>query len=434
MLGAVCHDLGKPRDDGLHRRPHPVDGPRTGGRGADGRVPRPPERPDDRRLRRRAPGQGHRRAPPEAARVLQVAQPRSVTARSGGWRRKWTSSCSRGSRCRTAAAERERSTVRRSTGFSSARARSASNIAPPEPIVTRPRTCSSSASSRDRAWARSCAASTNGSSMGACTTLEEGLALRRDASSATCRTLHAVSIDRKGPTRDERVGSGPHVRLRRWRSALGVPHRAGAGARDGTDRPVRGRCARRAAAISRTMPATATALGVTTDQPAEPRPGHRRRASLSIRCGWASVVARHRRREADFSRGSKTLEPETEGGAEGPTVKTRFSVLSPQVSLNFGRRHGWSYLSGGIGWARVHDRARKRRRSPTRTGSRGSFNYGGGARWFAKEHLAFAFDLRFYAISAQEATVGRPAYRSVTHDGLQRRELVAEVAELAQRS
>ena len=48
-----------------------------------------------------------------------------------------------------------------------------------------------------------------------------------------------------------------------------------------------------------------------------------------------------------FSKGSKSLDPETEGGARSPTVQTQFSVLSPQVSLNFGGRDGWSYVSGG---------------------------------------------------------------------------------------
>ena len=28
-----------------------------------------------------------------------------------------------------------------------------------------------------------------------------------------------------------------------------------------------------------------------------------------------------------------------------------------------------------------------------------TINYGGGARWFAKPHLAFSFDVRFYAIN-----------------------------------
>ncbi len=110
-----------------------------------------------------------------------------------------------------------------------------------------------------------------------------------------------------------------------------------------------------------------------------------------------------------FSNGSKSLDPETEGGARSPTVDTHFSVLSPTVSLNFGGRDGWSYISGGIGWARFTTELES---APVADpdGNVGSFNYGGGARWFAQDHLAFAFDLRFYKIDAQEATTGRPAY------------------------
>ncbi len=110
-----------------------------------------------------------------------------------------------------------------------------------------------------------------------------------------------------------------------------------------------------------------------------------------------------------ISRASKTLEPATEGGPDGPTVDGRFSTFSPQVSLNFGGRDGWSYVSGGIGWgsltienaaAPVEDAEGRLRIT----------NYGGGARWFAKEHVAFSFDLRFYRYGAQEASTRRPAF------------------------
>jgi hypothetical protein len=109
------------------------------------------------------------------------------------------------------------------------------------------------------------------------------------------------------------------------------------------------------------------------------------------------------------SKGSKTLEPTTEGGASSPTVTTTFSVLSPQLSLNFGSRNGWSYLSGGIGFASF---TTEREDDPVADsdGRTRSLNYGGGARWFAKEHLAFCFDLRFYRIDPQDAATGRPAY------------------------
>jgi hypothetical protein len=109
------------------------------------------------------------------------------------------------------------------------------------------------------------------------------------------------------------------------------------------------------------------------------------------------------------SRGRKTLDPVEEGGVSGPTVTTRFSALSPQLSLNFGGRDGWSYVSGGIGWVAF---TTEREDAPVADapGRTRAINYGGGARWFAKEHLAFTFDLRFYRINPQEATVGRPAY------------------------
>ena len=37
-------------------------------------------------------------------------------------------------------------------------------------------------------------------------------------------------------------------------------------------------------------------------------------------------------------------------------------------------------------------------------------NYGGGARFFNTPHLAFTFDIRFYAISPRESTPTMPGY------------------------
>ena len=114
-----------------------------------------------------------------------------------------------------------------------------------------------------------------------------------------------------------------------------------------------------------------------------------------------------------FSGASNTLEAEDDTAEDGPTVKTGFSAVSPQVSLNFGTGRGWSYLSGGLGWGSF---TTEREDDPVgdADGSPSVLNYGGGARWFAKDHLAFAFDVRFYAISAQEAMTGRPAYPKMT--------------------
>ena len=77
----------------------------------------------------------------------------------------------------------------------------------------------------------------------------------------------------------------------------------------------------------------------------------------------------------------------------------RFTSLAPQLSFNFGSGTGWSYLSGGVSvstWSLVPDG------SPALPADRErpkTINYGGGARWFIKPHLAFSFDVRFYAIN-----------------------------------
>ena len=98
---------------------------------------------------------------------------------------------------------------------------------------------------------------------------------------------------------------------------------------------------------------------------------------------------------------------------DGPTVRTTFAAVSPQLSFNFGSKSGWSYLSVGSGVSRLTMSTgaqgnESRRRART-------INYGGGARWFIKRHLAFTLDLRFYAISPQSATeAGETATSAMT--------------------
>ena len=79
-------------------------------------------------------------------------------------------------------------------------------------------------------------------------------------------------------------------------------------------------------------------------------------------------------------------------------VTERFTTMSPQLSLNFGTGDGWSYLSGGVGpswWSIVPDGAAE---APADADRLRALNYGGGARWFARRHVAFTFDVRFYQI------------------------------------
>lgn len=112
--------------------------------------------------------------------------------------------------------------------------------------------------------------------------------------------------------------------------------------------------------------------------------------------------------ELVLARASRTLAPATAGAEPVPTVKTAFSSLSPQVSFNFGKQNGWSYISGGIGRS-TYTSEREDAPLPDPGGGSKTINYGGGARWFAKKHLALSVDLRFYAINPTEASGGRPA-------------------------
>jgi hypothetical protein len=89
-------------------------------------------------------------------------------------------------------------------------------------------------------------------------------------------------------------------------------------------------------------------------------------------------------------------------------VVTTMTAIAPQVSFNFGTRDGWSYLSGGYGAAQVRTDASGTLQGPltgkvtlTRDeGRAAAINYGGGARWFIRKHIAVGFDLRFHRIAA----------------------------------
>jgi len=94
-------------------------------------------------------------------------------------------------------------------------------------------------------------------------------------------------------------------------------------------------------------------------------------------------------------------------------VDTRFSAVSPQISFNFGARDGWSYISGGIGWSTFTSENRAHPLPDPESGIK-TINYGGGARWFAKKHLAFGFDVRFYAVNPQLPTATRPGFPRMT--------------------
>jgi hypothetical protein len=84
-------------------------------------------------------------------------------------------------------------------------------------------------------------------------------------------------------------------------------------------------------------------------------------------------------------------------------VTEEFSYAAPQLSFNFGTGAGWSYLSAGIGrarWTLTPPDDPVGPPNPSANDQRlKTIDYGGGARWFAKPHVAFSFDVRFYAVN-----------------------------------
>jgi len=105
-----------------------------------------------------------------------------------------------------------------------------------------------------------------------------------------------------------------------------------------------------------------------------------------------------------FGGGSKTLDVEQTGGTvtQSPTVKRHFRSIVPEISLNFGHRNGWSYISGGFfGQSRLY---LDREDAPaTDVPTRKTLTYGAGARWFTTSHLAFSVDIRWYSVAEQPA-------------------------------
>src|SRR5206468_12924824 len=92
----------------------------------------------------------------------------------------------------------------------------------------------------------------------------------------------------------------------------------------------------------------------------------------------------------------------TPGQPPSPIVERHFRALAPELSLNFGHRNGWSYISGGIGRANLYvDRQDKPETSPQ---GRGVFHYGAGARWFTHHPVAVSLEVRWYSVAPQLAS------------------------------
>jgi hypothetical protein len=94
--------------------------------------------------------------------------------------------------------------------------------------------------------------------------------------------------------------------------------------------------------------------------------------------------------------------------------RTQVLNVIPQVSINFGHKLGWSYLSAGIGTTRVNASADASATTPPvslpETWNQ-ALNFGGGARWFIKPRLGAGFDVRFIKLGSRGASGDIPSAR-----------------------
>jgi len=107
-----------------------------------------------------------------------------------------------------------------------------------------------------------------------------------------------------------------------------------------------------------------------------------------------------------WTRVAGSYEPGETAPAAARAVTTTFTGLVPQLSFNFGHRLGWSYLSGGVGRSLIEsvpDGVTALAEEWSKT-----VNYGGGARWFVRDRVAFSLDLRFHQLSPRPPTATRP--------------------------
>ena len=95
-----------------------------------------------------------------------------------------------------------------------------------------------------------------------------------------------------------------------------------------------------------------------------------------------------------------------------PIFRTQALNIVPQLSINFGHKLGWSYLSAGVGTTRISASADATQTLPEEilpdTWNQ-ALNFGGGARWFMKPRLGAGFDVRFVKLGSRAAAGDIPS-------------------------
>lgn len=143
---------------------------------------------------------------------------------------------------------------------------------------------------------------------------------------------------------------------------------------------------------------TAAAIG----RPATEIPGRALTAGLGIhayplrRGRWKVGIG------AELLRGRGSYQrKDAKGGPVGAQINRTLESVTWQLSLNFGRGQGWSYLTAGSGLFSFDTFLGE---GPGDGPGSTTLNVGGGARWFKWQHAGFTADMRFYRTKASAGT------------------------------
>src|SRR4051812_24350558 len=131
-------------------------------------------------------------------------------------------------------------------------------------------------------------------------------------------------------------------------AALCCERRARRRAAEGTHRSIRGRLPRRVHAPQGGAERRHRSGRSGGESPLAHVRVRRRRARLR-----AAILESHSGsgRNMVRSRGSRQIDivsADATKSIKGPVVQRHFATFSPEISLNFGHRQGWSYISGGM--------------------------------------------------------------------------------------
>lgn len=137
---------------------------------------------------------------------------------------------------------------------------------------------------------------------------------------------------------------------------------------------------------------------------------------FGIEAGGHALLGPGRYRRLGLGLSALLAQGRATGLDPAPTVRTRFMAAAPHASMNFGHAQGWSYLSLGVGVAKVSSEYDGGPADPAGWGT--AIHYGFGARWFLRERVAVSLDLRFWALTPRAASETRPSSPATTRIAL----------------